>query len=600
MDYNDILTPIDMYRNGLKEKYALYSEITFDVLVKRSGIDKIANAKQMKVIRKLEKKLAKLNSRLSNLKFCYVLLILFAIIGLSLGTMCLFYYWGIFDFNVSVPVGVSGSVVGILALFLILGPLDQKIQKMKMLAEENNQELQAYIDTGWKMMEPLNKLFRWDTVADLVMKTLPIMVIDRYVSTLRLQQLQEHFHWKADSPDNTSVLACQSGTINGNPWIMVEELHQEWTLETYTGSMEISWREKESYTDANGNQKTRWVTRSQRLCASIQKPIPAYKRNKRIIYGNEAAPELNFSRVPNPLSQSDGGFLDNIKMQMAISDLEKMSRDLSTSFTIMDNREFDACFNAVNRDNEQQFRLLFTPMAQQEMLKLLRDTDQGYGDDFSFTKCGMINILSSEHMDQLDISASPANFQHYGFDTIREKFISYSNEFFRSFFFSFAPLLCIPIYQQHRNFSDIYQGIIDSGEAAFIEQESFVNAIEDQHFRPDGAITRCILKTDVLARSGEDVRVAVTAHAFYGEERIEYVSTYGNDGRYHNVPVPWVEYFPVSRTSELGICPAKNGDHLEVNRQFNSEEWEERLRALDIRMGYGFFRRGLVAFIRQG
>ena len=347
------------------------------------------------------------------------------------------------------------------ALLLIFGVLNGKISHFKKLVEERRADLQQRMDEAWKMMEPLNRLYRWDTVAEIAMKTLPIMAIDRYVSEARLRQLIEHFKWGEATGETTSVLACQSGAVNGNPWVVAEELHQKWGMKTYTGTLVITWREKEYYTDSNGKQQSRWVTRSETLVATVEKPIPVYEQNKRLIYGNEAAPELHFSRVPNALSEGGGGILKNRKLKNAIEALEKKSRDMSNTFIIMDNREFDACFDAVDRDNEQQFRLLFTPLAQQEMLNLLRDREQGYGDDFTFRKSGMINTLISSHLDHLDISGAPKIFQHYDLEAARKNFNEYSNEFFRVFFFSFAPFFCIPLYQQHRNFQDIYQGIIE-------------------------------------------------------------------------------------------------------------------------------------------
>ena len=45
----------------------------------------------------------------------------------------------------------------------------------------------------------------------------------------------------------------------------------------------------------------------------------------------------------------------------------------------------------------------------------------------------------------------------------------------------------------------------------------------------------------------------MTAHGYRGEPRTDYVRTFGGDGRFHDVPVPWTEYLPVSRTSPLRL-----------------------------------------------
>ena len=597
MDYEDILSPVAMYRDRLKAEHAKNSTEAFEELFKRSGVDAAANAALVQVIRKLEKEVAALDSKLKWWKIFRWAMILVAVAGTVLAVMWLIHVFGGDDLGVTPPVGASGGGAAALALVLIFGVLNGKVKLFSELVAARRAELEKHLDEAWRMMEPLNKLYRWDTVTSIVMKTLPIMAIDRYVSVARLRQLADHFKWSDLSGDATSVLACQSGAVNGNPWVIAEELRQTWGLKTYTGTLVITWQEREYYTDSNGRRQSRMVTRSETLVATLDKPIPVYNQSKRLVYGNEAAPELNFTRGPNPLSEAEGGILNSRKLKSAIAALEKKSRDLSNTFTIMDNREFDACFNAVDRDHEQQFRLLFTPLAQQEMLNLLRDKAQGYGDDFAFSKRGMINTLISAHLDQLDISGAPRIFRNYDLEAARKNFNDYSNEFFRVFFFSFAPVFCIPLYQQHRNFQDIYQGIIDDGEAAFYEYESLANEIGDDRFRPANAATRCILKTVVSARSGGDAVLTVTAHAFRGEERVEYVSKYGGDGKWHQVPVHWIEYLPVLRESRMTVCSAGTGDHLEFAGKVGTPEWKERLKALGAGGLNPLFRRGLAAFV---
>ena len=598
MDYEEILSPVAMYRDRLKEEHRRNTAEAFEELFKRSGVDAEANAALVKVIRKLEKLVSSLDTKLKWWNFFRILMIVSAIAGFIFAVLWLIPVCGGDDMGVPMPGGVTGIVVFVVALALIFGVLNGKIKRVRESLDARRADLQQRMDEAWLMMEPLNKLYNWDTVAKLVMKTLPIMAIDRYVSEKRLHQLIKYFKWGDTGDETTSVLACQSGAVNGNPWLVAEELHQKWGKKTYTGSLHISWQEQEYYTDSNGKRRSRWVTRHQTLTASVEKPIPVYEQSKRLIYGNEAAANLNFSRVPNPVSAAGSGFFDSRKLKNAIEALEKKSRDMSNSFIIMDNREFDACFNAVDRDNEQQFRLLFTPLAQQEMLNLLRDREQGYGDDFSFYKRGMINTLLSNHLEQLDISGAPAIFKNYELEVARKNFNTYSNDFFRVFFFSFAPLFCIPLYQQHRNFQDIYEGIIEEGDPAFFEHESVANMIGEASFAPGKAITRSILKTSVESRAGKDEKLSVTAHAFYGEKRTDYISKYGGDGKYHDVPVEWIEYLPVSRRSSLAVCNAETSDHLKFIDDLNTPEWKNRLSKLGADAANLWFRRGLAAFMR--
>lgn len=596
MDYEEILCPVDMYRDKLKEAHRKNVSEAFEELVKRSGVDEEANAALVSVIRKLEKDISDLGAKLLRWRIFRWLLILISLIGAVVGVLYLIPRFGGEDFGVTPLAGAAGGASAVCALALIFSLCNGRIREFKSRMDELKSVLDQKLQAAWEMMEPLNRLYRWDTVSALVMKVLPIMAIDRFFSEERMRQLVEHFHWNAEMGEACSVLCCQSGAVNGNPWVVAEVLRQWWGMKTYRGTLSISWEEKEYYTDSNGKQQSRWVTRHQTLVATVDKPIPEYGKGKLLIYGNEAAPELKFSREPNSLAEAGSGLFAKHKLKSAIADLEKKSRDLSNTFTIMDNREFDACFSATDRDNEQQFRLLFTPLAQQEMLKLLRDREQGYGDDFKFTKDGMVNVLASGHLDGLDISGAPTLFKNYDLAGARCDFNNYCNEFFRCFYFSFAPLFCIPLYQQHRNFLDIYQKIIEVGEASSYEHETFANALGEERFRPAGAATRSILKTRLLSRDGGSSAIAVAAHAFRGEDRIEYVSKLGGDGKWHQVPVHWTEYLPIHRESRMALCSAGTNDHLAFAESFKEPEWRERVKSLGVDGKSLLFRRGFAAF----
>lgn len=57
---------------------------------------------------------------------------------------------------------------------------------------------------------------------------------------------------------------------------------------------------------------------------------------------------------------------------------EDTEDNFSKSITLLANDEFEVLFRALNRNNEVQFRLLFTPLAQQNMIDLLLDKTEGF------------------------------------------------------------------------------------------------------------------------------------------------------------------------------------------------------------------------------
>ena len=100
------------------------------------------------------------------------------------------------------------------------------------------------------------------------------------------------------------------------------------------------------------------------------------------------------------------------------------------------------------------------------------------------------------------------------------------------------------------------------GAASFWEQEAVANYHGEDKFKHPRCITRSILKTKVVGRDGGESTVAVTAHGYADEERVEYKSVHGGDGEWHDVPVPWIEYIPVQRTSNM--CLSERGTPSDI------------------------------------
>ena len=597
MEYEEIPYPVREYGEKYRSLYRQHTEETFEILLRTAKIDESAVAALNRQIRKLQRSLDALKASLGKLCFFRGLLVLLLVAGFGCGAwflLQLIFSDAFEEMRLPAGWGLGGTAAGITALLLISRLLNPRIRRSRELFMKTDETCGARIAEAWRLTAPLNRLFRWDTVAGIIMKTLPIVTVDKFFSAGRMEQLCRQFFWDPGSREDESVLCCQSGALNGNPWVMAEVLRQEWENVTYTGSLQISWEERVTYTDSDGRRQTRWETRYETLTASVDEPAPVYRRRKFMVYGNEAAPDLHFSRTPNSLSDAGRGFFGRFRMRSAIRALEAKSRDLDDPFVIMDNRVFDACFDAEDRDNEQQFRLLFTPLAQQEMLALLRDREFGFGDDFSFVKSRMVNFLISDHLDDTDLSGDPNRFRSYDLESLKDNFFSYSENFFRSFYFTLAPLLCIPLYQQHRNSRDIYANIPDSKECSFYEHESLVNAMDQAAFAPEDAATRLILKTESEKVGDTAETVHVTAHAFACEERLTWISKLGGDGKWHDVPVHWKEYLPLSKRSEVVVMPAPE----EETDPSAAEKYRQLVENCLGRVGTIRFRRSLLAFLR--
>ena len=110
-------------------------------------------------------------------------------------------------------------------------------------------------------------------------------------------------------------------------------------------------------------------------------PYPEYFYDTRLIYGNEAAPNLCFSRKPNSsVARMNEKQLEKYikKGDKKIKKMESKALtddDPTTNFQSMGNNKFDVLFNALDRNNEVEFRLLFTPLAQKNIVNLIDRDD---------------------------------------------------------------------------------------------------------------------------------------------------------------------------------------------------------------------------------
>ena len=539
----DVYEPLARYRDEFKDKFARLAREKFRQLTDASAVDVKANRALVRKIRELTSNAASTRSWRSFFTFLGVLCILAVVIPLVILVLSNGEPEGERLMMPCIVVAILGVIVGIL-VFARRSSLSDELKKVEEIIGQKKKE-------AWKQMDALNRLFTWDVTTRLIEATVPRLAFDPYFAAERLQFLRSYYGWDDSFNDGKSMIFAQSGVINGNPFVFGQYLDQDWGTETYNGSLEISWTELEE--DAEGH--THRVRRYQVLTASVEKPIPVYSEQKFLVYGNDAAPNLTFSRQPSGLTGADG-ILGKWRKSRRLNDLKKFSRNLTddSDFTLMNNHEFETWFHAKNRDNEVEFRLLFTPIAQTQMLKLMKDTEVGYGDDFSFLKNEKINMLSSKHLDEGVIDTDPKRFQGWDYDAAQSFFQQFNERYFKDVYFSLAPLLAIPLYQQTRPETEIWAGVKDGAPASFWEHEATANYFGERRFQHPSCVTRSILKTREVRRTNGVGEVAVTAFGFRGEDRTDYVSVFGGDGDWHDVPVPWVEYLPVKRTSSMSVA----------------------------------------------
>lgn len=556
----DVYEPLAKYRDEFKDKFARLAREKFAALTETSKVDVAANRKLVAEIKSLESEAESVRGK----KTGYGCLMAVGFVGGAGAAI------GAFAMHDSQPDSVGlwalGAAVGFV-LGIAMIPLYNAAAAM--LAN-----LEAVIESkkrvAWGQMQPLNRLYTWDVTVKLIEATVPRLAFDPYFTAQRLASLHEQYGWDDGFNSDKSIIFAQSGVINGNPFVFGQYLDMDWGEKTYEGTREISWTEWEEGADGKRHRVRRYET----LHAYVTKPIPVYSERKLLIYGNDAAPNLSFSRQPSGLKGEDADLFDTIKKKWRLHRLKAFSRDLTddSNFTLMSNHEFETWFHAKDRDNEVEFRLLFTPIAQTQMLNLMKDETVGYGDDFSFVKERKINVLYSRHLNKAVIDTDPSHFQHWDYDAAWANFIRFNEKYFKDAYFSLAPLLAIPLYQQMRSHEDIWKGVIGGEASSFWEHEAIANFHGERKFQHPSCITRSILKTKVTRRENGESTVAVTAYGYRGVKRVDHEDVYGGDGKWHDVAVEWVEYLPVNRTSNLCLTEASAPSEVFKRRVAASSE----------------------------
>lgn len=537
-----LLEPLKYYNQVLKHRHKENLTARFDDLVRESGINVEQNRATVKKYDAQMVKVEKERSRLRLWTALFITLIIVGIIGIIL------IFAALADEKLNTPLlysGLGAALGGFLIAFLVVRPKKKNSQKIKdkLLAVANEIKAEAL-----REMAPLNALFTSKDTLDIFEKSMPAVKFNRTYPNELERELIERFDYIDMTDDDTSVTDMLSGRLCDNPFLFERYISQEMGTEVYHGTKTIHWTE--TYRDSDGRVRTR--TRTQVLHASLAKPKPFYHQSTHLGFGAQAAPDLSFTR-----KESDTDELSERALERRIKAGEKKLKKQAAKalkegrdFQEMANSEFEVLFGANDRDHEVQFRLMYTPLAQNNTVDLLRSKD-GYGDDFNLIKRGRFNILKSVHAQSWDMDTSPYRYRSHSVDISREAFISFNENYFKSVFFDFAPLLAVPAYQDgpvasmddlSRNYKSYYTPY---------EHEALANAIGEKHFAHEDSATRAILKTDIIEKRDGVDRVRVNAYSFRGDPRLDFVPTLGGDGKMHLVPVPWVEYSPIKRVSEM-------------------------------------------------
>jgi hypothetical protein len=542
-----IFEPLEYYTDYGKNAHNDNIKEYFDALVEKSGIDTEENKKTVAKYKGKKANIDALNKKLKRNKRYRI----FSIVG----AIALFIAAMIIVFSISLPqavrilIPIFAICVGAALIVLAFKATKSKIKSLQEKIKKEEEEALAILREAEAQMAPLNALFSDADTYNLIEKTMPQIKFDKQFVFENLEDLKNNYDFNGNVGPKSSVFDVVSGKLYKNPFLFERFVTETMSTHTYTGTLLISWVTYER--DSNGKTVPR--RRTQTLIATVTKPKPIYNVSTLLSYGSQAAPDLSFSRENKHFEDLSEKQVER-KVKKGEKKLKKKAEKAlskGNTFTEMSNTKFDVLFDATNRDNEQQFRLLFTPLAQREMIDLIR-SEEGYGDDFDFFKKKKLNIIRSEHAEKWDMCPSATKYYSYDFEAAKKKFFDYNNEYFKSVYFDFAPLIAIPSYQEPPTaaFEDISQS--DSHYTEY-NYEAVANKMGAFTFAHPATKTDVILKTELIKRTPLFDTVAVTAYSYSAEHRTDFVPTLGGDGRMHLVPVPWIEYIPLQKTSLMSV-----------------------------------------------
>jgi len=579
-----IFDPVKDY-SKFKAEHLENVDKLFDELVVKAGTDEEENKQTVNLINKHQKDIDEAAKKLRRIKkFGNFIKLLFILLFIGASILAILLYNGIKaddasyflnnDLVLHVVVNVFCLIIGIFLVIIKKKKINVKIKNYDEYIQKMKKSMDELIDKAWNQMLSLNISFDWNMPNRLLEKTLKIIKMDSYVDAKKYDLLCNYYGLVDLSYNNeVSTTFIQSGEIFGNPFIIENYRLHYMGSKTYTGSLIVEWYEDQVRSDGTIER----VKKTQTLYASVTKPYPEYTHTTRLIYGNDAAPDLTFQREGANVHLLSEKELEKLtrKGMKKIEKKEAKAIKSGDDFTAISNEEFEVLFNALNRNNEIQFRMLFTPLAQRQMLSIIKDKQFGFGDNFSFKKQGKINIITSSHLNSAKVNISPEDFVSYEFAKTKNLFKKYNDEYFDAVYKAFAPILSIPLYQENKTITFDYKENYNSYLSIW-EHEAIVNSINISELVHPHSITKNILKTNVYASNNGYDLLQVTAYGYTGVERVDFIPVRANNGNFYNVPVKWIQYIPVEKTSNVLIKKADNLTREAFLKQvYGNNQWKD-------------------------
>lgn len=575
-----IYEPLKQYPE-LSEKVAQKAGNIFDNAVKEAAIDVSQNKELSAEIAKSQADLQRERSEYQSARrkrgwmiFLIVFLAIFAAVLLFVGLGMISggnAYGAIVAVCFLLP--LAGMIAAIVYLKKKINPI---VRKEGQDVEVANQKLNKLLAQAKRLLSPLYERLDWGLPQKAISEATGIIQLDQSLDQRKYAYLCEKYGYQPSEGPNDSTVAVLSGSIVGNPFLLVRDFHHRYGPKVYTGTRTIVWTTT-SY-DSEGNPHVQ--THSETLVAHATHDAPFYSYSTYFVYGSPSAPNLRFSRSPTVRMGASEEEVDRYVKKTIKGKKKEITKKLtdgdpSNDITLLTNDKFEALWNAFDRDNEVEYRFLFTPLAQQNLVAWLMNQNL-YGDDFTFKKEHKLNYIISRHDQNAEIIGDPRYLEslgEYDLEKLRQDFVAWCQDAFKTVYGDLGPILSIPAYQQDKPEEMIYGHPFETNVARY-EHESIANSFVREVFAPKNTSTEVLLKGDFLQEDGEFDRVHIKAMAYHTTPMVDHVAVMGGDGKLHDVPVPWIQYDRKTRDSVMEVAPAKSTRYdfgnLEKNQGFQN------------------------------
>ncbi|VEU59161.1 hypothetical protein [Mesomycoplasma neurolyticum] len=203
------------------------------------------------------------------------------------------------------------------------------------------------------------------------------------------------------------------------------------------------------------------------------------------------------------------------------------------------------------------------------MFDLIKNSYDSFGDNFDFNKNKKWNLITSSKFEEINFHL-PQIFLYTDYNIAKAKwnFIIHNSEYFRLWYFAFAPIFSIPLYQHNKTFEYIYD-IKHNDNYSYFEHESIMNDLKDKIFKKSSTKVNKIIKTKFISSKDKytDI-IEATSYGYKLEKAIEYVTRKAGNGKYYDVEIEWDKFTPIVETVKLEITEL---EHYKKNNNIQTK-----------------------------